>query len=332
MMVRAGPRIHGLEPRLNLDDCRTALRSALARRSEGAAPTVWGACGRRIERLRSPLGPPAGGAPDHQTGNARMIIADFTLGDALPIVLEMFLLVVWFWILIAILADLFRDHELSGWWKAVWVFFLIFVPFLTALIYLIARGHGMRERSIKEQADVRKHFESYVRETAATSPVDELNKLLRAQGQGRDLGCRVREDEGQAGRLTRPTVRRRSQRGGRRGPPDAARALCPAQRPSLGRASRKSRRPPIGATAAVRASAASRAASRRAAEDTSTKRAIPALAVGRPDRRNQGQRPWVSVSSLTGLPPPPGAGGLVELRPRRGGQQPCELDVRESPK
>ena len=113
-----------------------------------------------------------------------MIIADFTLGDALLTVLEIFLLVVWFWILIAILGDLFRDHELSGWWKAVWVFFLIFVPFLTALIYLIARGHGMRERSIKEQADVRKHFDSYVRETVGTSPVDELHKLSELKDKG----------------------------------------------------------------------------------------------------------------------------------------------------
>ena len=113
-----------------------------------------------------------------------MVFADFTLGDALLTVLEIFLLVVWFWILIAILGDLFRDHELSGWWKAVWVFFLIFVPFLTALIYLIARGHGMRERSIKEQADVRKHFDSYVRETAGTSPVDELHKLSELKDKG----------------------------------------------------------------------------------------------------------------------------------------------------
>ena len=113
-----------------------------------------------------------------------MIIADFTLGDALLTVLEIFLLVAWFWILIAILGDLFRDHELSGWWKAVWVFFLIFVPFLTALIYLIARGQGMRERSIKEQADVRRHFDSYVRETAGTSPVDELHKLSELKDKG----------------------------------------------------------------------------------------------------------------------------------------------------
>ena len=55
---------------------------------------------------------------------------------------------IWIWILITILSDLFRDHELSGWGKAAWVLFLVFIPFLTALIYLIARGNGMRtERS-----------------------------------------------------------------------------------------------------------------------------------------------------------------------------------------
>ncbi len=113
-----------------------------------------------------------------------MVIADFTLGDALLTVLEIFLLVIWFWILITIFADLFRDHELSGWAKAAWVFCLIVLPYLGALIYLIARGKGMRERSIKEQAEARKHFDSYVRETAGTSPVDDLHKLSELKDKG----------------------------------------------------------------------------------------------------------------------------------------------------
>jgi hypothetical protein len=110
--------------------------------------------------------------------------ADYSLGDALLTVLEIFFLVIWVWILITIMIDLFRDHEVSGWWKAVWVFFLIFVPFLTALVYLIARGHGMRERAIQHQADMQKASESYIKEVAGTSPVDELHKLndLREKG------------------------------------------------------------------------------------------------------------------------------------------------------
>ena len=86
--------------------------------------------------------------------------------------------------LVTILNDLFHDHEVSGWGKAAWVVFLIFIPFLTGLVYLITRGEGMRERAIKRQADTRKQFDSYVRETAGTSPVDELTKLSALKEKG----------------------------------------------------------------------------------------------------------------------------------------------------
>jgi Short C-terminal domain/Phospholipase_D-nuclease N-terminal len=110
-------------------------------------------------------------------------IADFGLGEALLTALSIFFFVIWIWILITILSDLFRDHELSGWTKAAWVFFLVFVPFLTALIYLGVRGSGMRERALKEQADAKAQFDSYVRETAS-SPVDELHKLSELHDKG----------------------------------------------------------------------------------------------------------------------------------------------------
>jgi ABC-type multidrug transport system fused ATPase/permease subunit len=113
-----------------------------------------------------------------------MILADYTFGQALLTVLEIFLLVAWLWILFAVIADLFRDHEVSGWGKAAWVLFLIVLPFLGTLVYLIARGQGMRERSIKEQAEARRHFESYVRETAGNSSVDELHKLSELKQRG----------------------------------------------------------------------------------------------------------------------------------------------------
>ncbi len=113
-----------------------------------------------------------------------MPVADFTFGQALLTVLEIFLFVAWFWILITIISDLFRDHELSGWAKAAWVFVLILMPFLGTLIYLIARGQGMRDRAIKEQADMKRHFDSYVRETAGGSPADELHKLSDLKQRG----------------------------------------------------------------------------------------------------------------------------------------------------
>jgi hypothetical protein len=114
-----------------------------------------------------------------------MVIADFTLGDALLTVLEIFLFVVYFWILITIIGDLFRDHEMSGWGKAAWIVVLIVLPYLGALIYLIARGQGMRDRTVREQADVRKHMDAYIRESAGSgSPVDELTKLSELKDKG----------------------------------------------------------------------------------------------------------------------------------------------------
>lgn len=114
-----------------------------------------------------------------------MPIAEFTLGHALLTVLSIFFFVIWIWILIIILGDLFRDHELSGWWKAVWVLFLVFIPFLTALVYLIARGNGMRERTIQAQAEAKKEFDAYVRQTAGgASTADELGKLAELKAKG----------------------------------------------------------------------------------------------------------------------------------------------------
>jgi ABC-type multidrug transport system fused ATPase/permease subunit len=114
-----------------------------------------------------------------------MLIADMSFGEGLLYIFEFFLLFAWIWILISIIGDLFRDHELSGVAKAVWVFFLVFLPFLGVLLYLIVRGNGMRDRAIREQADAKKHFDEYVREQAgAGSSVDELHKLSELKAKG----------------------------------------------------------------------------------------------------------------------------------------------------
>ncbi len=106
-----------------------------------------------------------------------MLLANINLGELLLLTLEIFFFVIWIWILITILSDLFRDHALSGWAKAAWVLFLVFIPFLTALIYLIARGNGMRDRTIKAQAEAKQHFDQYVQKQAHSTPADELHKL-----------------------------------------------------------------------------------------------------------------------------------------------------------
>jgi phospholipase D-like protein/putative oligomerization/nucleic acid binding protein len=111
-------------------------------------------------------------------------LADISFGELLLVALEIFFFVIWIWILITILTDLFRDHESSGWAKALWVLFLVFIPFLTALVYLIVRGSGMRDRTIKAQADTKKHFDEYVRTQAHTTPADELHKLNELKEKG----------------------------------------------------------------------------------------------------------------------------------------------------
>lgn len=114
-----------------------------------------------------------------------VLLADISFGEGLLFIFEFFLLFAWIWILISIISDLFRDHELSGVAKAVWVFFLVFLPFLGVLLYLIVRGNGMRDRTIKAQVDAKKEFDSYVREQAqADSPADELHKLAELKDKG----------------------------------------------------------------------------------------------------------------------------------------------------
>lgn len=112
-------------------------------------------------------------------------VADISFGELLLVTLQVFLFVAWIWILITILNDLFRDHEMSGWGKAAWVLFLVFIPFLTALIYLIARGDGMRDRTIQAQTDAKKHFDEYISQQAhAASPADQLHKLSELKDKG----------------------------------------------------------------------------------------------------------------------------------------------------
>jgi len=76
--------------------------------------------------------------------------------------------------LFAIIGDLFRDRKLNGWYKAVWFIFLIIVPFLTALVYLIARGDGMAERSRAEIRKAQAETDEYIKHVAGKSPSEEI--------------------------------------------------------------------------------------------------------------------------------------------------------------
>lgn len=117
---------------------------------------------------------------------------DFGLWEVIVSMFWFMLLIAWIWLIIAILADIFRDKDLSGGWKALWVVFLIFLPWLGALIYLIARGGSMHERSARAAAQQQEQFRAYVQEAAASgggggggaSTADELKKLADLKSAG----------------------------------------------------------------------------------------------------------------------------------------------------
>ncbi|SFT90786.1 SHOCT domain-containing protein [Arthrobacter sp. ov118] len=78
--------------------------------------------------------------------------------------------------LFMVITDLFRDHELSGWWKAVWIVFLAFVPFLSLLVYMVARGKGMAKRGMAQARKNQQATDEYIRQVAAASPSAEIAK------------------------------------------------------------------------------------------------------------------------------------------------------------
>ena len=102
-----------------------------------------------------------------------MLLADWSVGQVLWSMIWFFLFFIWIWLLIMVFVDIFRSHDLNGWAKALWVIFVIVLPFLGVFVYLIARGGKMAEREMKRQADAQAQFNTYVRDVAATSGGDE---------------------------------------------------------------------------------------------------------------------------------------------------------------
>jgi putative oligomerization/nucleic acid binding protein/phospholipase D-like protein len=101
--------------------------------------------------------------------------------------LYFFLFVIWIWILITVFIDIFRSQDLNGWVKALWVIFVIVLPFLGVFIYLIARGGKMQERKMQEVAQQKSAFDQYVKETAGSSGGDvasQLSQLADLKSQG----------------------------------------------------------------------------------------------------------------------------------------------------
>jgi len=96
-----------------------------------------------------------------------------------------FLWVIWFWILITIIIDIFRSHDLSGWVKALWFVFILFLPLIGVLVYLIARGGKMHEHQVRDAQLQEEQLRSYVQEAAGSqSSADQLAKLADLRDRG----------------------------------------------------------------------------------------------------------------------------------------------------
>ena len=94
--------------------------------------------------------------------------------DPVFLILSTFVFVAYLLVLFQILIDLFRDHELGGGFKALWIIGLIFLPVMTALVYIIARGRGMAERARAAAQRAKSDADAYIREVAGKSPADQI--------------------------------------------------------------------------------------------------------------------------------------------------------------
>jgi len=114
-----------------------------------------------------------------------MATTTYPILDLFWTMLQIFLFIIWIWILIAIFSDIFRSHDMGGLAKALWVIFVIVIPLIGVLVYLIARGGSMHERAVAQAQRQQRAFDDYVRQTAGgSSHADELAKLadLKAKG------------------------------------------------------------------------------------------------------------------------------------------------------
>ena len=100
-------------------------------------------------------------------------------------IFEIFLWVMWLWVLFYVFIDIFRSHDLSGWAKALWFVFVLFIPLVGVLVYLIVRGGKMHERSVQSARQQDQAFRSYVQDAAGPqSTADQLSKLAGLRDQG----------------------------------------------------------------------------------------------------------------------------------------------------
>jgi hypothetical protein len=109
---------------------------------------------------------------------------NYPLLNAFWTMFEFFLWVLWIWVLIWIFIDIFRSQDLSGWAKALWFLFVLLIPLIGVLVYLIVRGSTMHERAVRQAQQQDEEFRSYVQDAAGSSPADQLAKLADLRDRG----------------------------------------------------------------------------------------------------------------------------------------------------
>jgi Phospholipase_D-nuclease N-terminal len=116
-----------------------------------------------------------------------VLAADYPFMDVFWTMILFFSWVIWIWMMVLILSDVFRRDDISGWAKAAWVVFMIVLPFVGVLIYLIAHGKGMTERRVKDQQVAQASFDDYVRTVAkdggsagSASEIERAKQLLES--------------------------------------------------------------------------------------------------------------------------------------------------------
>jgi hypothetical protein len=116
-----------------------------------------------------------------------MLASSYPILDAFLTMLYFFLFIIWIWLLIMVFMDVFRSRDMGGLAKALWVIFIIILPFLGVFVYLIARGGKMHERAAEQAAQQQKAFDQYVKQAAGTpgeTSADQLHKLADLKSQG----------------------------------------------------------------------------------------------------------------------------------------------------
>ncbi len=115
-----------------------------------------------------------------------MLAYDYPILGLFWTFLWIFLWVAWLFVLFQVIFDIFRSHDMGGWGKALWMIFVVLLPFLGVFVYVIARGHGMQERQLEQARAQDAAMRSYIQETASSSggTADELSKLADLNAKG----------------------------------------------------------------------------------------------------------------------------------------------------